>query len=154
MLGIATGAGNWITKSGGVLIWHQLYVLLSVFFVGWCIYGLLAIPADFRNPNPMGFVYCLALFLAIPCLGYILLFKLLVPRLFERVVGASKSRERLFHVDVHGVRYRSKRFGYRRPWQQTKAQARHSISHGSSASPRKSSGNLHLNLEHGRDEAG
>jgi hypothetical protein len=61
-----------------------LYGLLSVSFVGWCIYRLLAIPADLRNPNPMGFVYCLALFVAIPSLGYILLFKLLAPGLLRR----------------------------------------------------------------------
>lgn len=63
---------------------RMLYLLLSVSFVGWCIYRLLAAPADVRNPNPMGFVYCLALFVAIPSLGYILLFKLLAPRLLRR----------------------------------------------------------------------
>lgn len=61
-----------------------LYVLLSVAFVGWSIYRLLVIPADLRNPNPMGFVYCLALFLAIPSAGYIVLFKLLAPRFLRR----------------------------------------------------------------------
>jgi hypothetical protein len=61
-----------------------LYVLLSVSFVGWSTYRLLVTPADLRNPNPMGFVYCLALFVAIPSLGYILLFKLLAPRFLRR----------------------------------------------------------------------
>ena len=61
-----------------------LYVLLSASFVGWCVYRLLITPADLRNPNPMGLVYCLALFVAVPCLGYILLFKLLAPRFFWR----------------------------------------------------------------------
>jgi len=61
-----------------------LYVLLSVSFVGWCAYRMLAAPADLRNPNPMGLVYCLALFVAIPSLGYILLFKLLAPRFWRR----------------------------------------------------------------------
>jgi len=61
-----------------------LYLLLSVFFVGWSVYRLLATPADLRNPNPMAFVYCLALFVSIPSLGYFLLFKLLAPRFLRR----------------------------------------------------------------------
>jgi hypothetical protein len=61
-----------------------LYVLLSVSFLGWSLYRLLSTPAELRNPNPMGFAYCLALFIAIPSVGYILLFKLLAPRLSKR----------------------------------------------------------------------
>ncbi len=61
-----------------------LYLLLSVSFLGWSLYRLLAIPAELRNPNPMSFVYCLVLFITIPCVGYILLFKLLVPRFSKR----------------------------------------------------------------------
>jgi hypothetical protein len=61
-----------------------LYVLLSVSFVSWSLYRMFAIPADLRNPNPMGFVYCLMLFVALPSVGYILLFKLLVPRFLRR----------------------------------------------------------------------
>ncbi len=61
-----------------------LYILLSAIFVGWSLYRLLAVPAELRNPNPMGFVYCLALFVAIPSIGYLLLFKLLAPRFLRR----------------------------------------------------------------------
>jgi hypothetical protein len=61
-----------------------LYLALSVSFVGWSLYRLLAVPAGLRNPNPMGLVYCLALFVAIPGLGYVLLFKLLAPRFLRR----------------------------------------------------------------------
>jgi hypothetical protein len=61
-----------------------LYLLLSAAFVGWSLYRLLAIPADLRNPNPMGLVYCLVLFVAIPSVGYFLLFKLLAPRFLRR----------------------------------------------------------------------
>ncbi|HEX5227185.1 MAG TPA: hypothetical protein VFW44_05720 [Bryobacteraceae bacterium] len=60
-----------------------IYLLLSAIFVGWSVYRLLAIPPELRNPNPMAFVYCLALFLAIPTLGYVLLFKIVAPRLFR-----------------------------------------------------------------------
>jgi hypothetical protein len=61
-----------------------LYLLLSVFFVGWCVYRLLSISAGLPNRNPMGFFYCLALFIAIPSIGYVLLFKILAPRLLRR----------------------------------------------------------------------
>jgi hypothetical protein len=64
--------------------WKLLYFVLSVSFVGWSIYRLLAVPADLRNPSPMAFIYCLLLFLAIPSLGYVLLFKLFLPRLLRR----------------------------------------------------------------------
>jgi len=52
--------------------------------MGWSLYRLLAVPADLRNPNPMGLVYCLALFVAIPSIGYLLLFKFLAPRFLRR----------------------------------------------------------------------
>lgn len=60
-----------------------LYLLLSASFVGWSVYRLLAIPAELRNPNPLAFYYCLALFLAIPTLGYVLLFRIVAPKLFR-----------------------------------------------------------------------
>ena len=61
-----------------------LYLVLSSAFVAWCLYRLLSVPAELRNPNPMGLVYCLALFVAIPCLGYILLFKVVARRWLRR----------------------------------------------------------------------
>jgi hypothetical protein len=61
-----------------------LYLLLSVSFPGWSLYRLLTVPAELRNPNPMGLVYCLVLFIAVPAIGYILLFKLLAPRLSKQ----------------------------------------------------------------------
>jgi len=54
-----------------------IYVLAGIsWFVLWTV-KLLSVPAAERNPNPIGLVYCLLLFAAIPTLGYVLLFKFL-----------------------------------------------------------------------------
>ena len=60
-----------------------LYLLLSTSFVGWSVYRLVLIPAELRNPNPLAFYYCLALFVLIPTLGYVLLFRIVAPKLFR-----------------------------------------------------------------------
>jgi hypothetical protein len=61
-----------------------LFVFLTLSNLGWFLYKTVTTPADLRNPNPLGFFYCLALFVVAPYLGYLLLFKLLAPRFFAR----------------------------------------------------------------------
>jgi len=54
-----------------------VYLLAGVSWFAFWTFKLLMIPAADRNPNPLGLVYCLLLFAAIPALGYVLLFIIL-----------------------------------------------------------------------------
>lgn len=54
----------------------RLYILLSASPLALFLYKEWTLPSADRNPNPMGFVWCLLLFTVTPCLGYVLLFKL------------------------------------------------------------------------------
>ena len=54
-----------------------IYLLAGVSWFAFWTFKLLTIPAADRNPNPLGLVYCLLLFAAVPALGYVLLFKIL-----------------------------------------------------------------------------
>ena len=52
-----------------------LYVLLSAFTLALLLYKEWTLPSADRNPNPMGFVWCLLLFTVTPYVGYVLVFK-------------------------------------------------------------------------------
>ena len=52
-----------------------VYAAVSFTWVTYWTFRLLAVPAADRNPNPMGLVYCLLLFIAIPTFGYFVLFR-------------------------------------------------------------------------------